>query len=216
MQFHKVINNYHFNFTTFDSDSYYYKRIKRYVSFELDNCVCISIYSICCKEPEELIIPRTVEHEGVVYNVIAIYNISDLSYVKKIFVPNSIVHINYITHNKSLEHIEFEKGGELLMIDFYGSSVFCSNDKLKNIIFPNSLKLFSLDNFAQCYNLEYIYIPGTCIIKDENGFYDYYHDDFFVKNCPNLKYIIWGNIIIEQYIINKNKFYYKIKEIIDK
>ena len=154
MQFHKVVNNYHFTFTTFESDSYYYRWIKKYVSLDLNKCVYISTYSICCKEPEELIIPRIVGHEGLIYHVIAIHSLSDLSYVKKIFVPNSIVHITYITHNKNLEYIEFEEGGEVLFIDFYGSSVFCSNTKLKNIILPSSTKCFAVDNFAQCYSLE--------------------------------------------------------------
>lgn len=214
--FHKVVNGYHFRFI-YISNIYQYYRFYNYaddkeiqLQSSIKNQVTVSTYSCICKEPEELIIPDKVEYDGVIYNVTAIDDLSSFKYVKKIYIPKSIIMIRYLNNNENLEQIEFEKDSGLKYIHSF-SECLGGNIKLKKIWFPDSLKIFNIKDILYCKSLEYFRVSEDCTFfnNEDRLLYDDVGDNI-PKTCPNLKYIVWGSHLIKQTILNKNRRYYKI------
>ena len=152
--FHKVVNGYHFRFIHISNIYQYYRLYNNaedneiHLQSSIENQVAIGRYSCICKESEELIIPDKVEHDGIIYNVTAIDDLSNFKIVKKIYIPKSITLIHYLNNNHNLEQIEFESNSELKYVHSYCES-FGENIKLKKIWFPDSLKLFNIKDILK-------------------------------------------------------------------
>lgn len=141
-----------------------------------------------------VIIPSTVEYEGIEYDVISIgneafYNCGNLFSIE---IPNSITSIGtyafWVCNN--LKSVEIPNS-----VTSIGSGAFSSCNKLSSVILPSNLTNLSSSIFSKCKSLSSIDIPNSVTIIGSSAF----------SECTSLTTIdIPSNVTeIESYAFNE-------------
>ena len=131
----------------------------------------------------DVVIPSTVEYEGVVYDVTAIgegafYNCSHLSSVN---IPNSVQYIKRNAFNlSSLTNIIIPNS-----VKEMGDYAFGHCDSLESVTLSESLTTIPEGAFSNCYGLKSIIIPNSVTTIGKNAF----------ANCKGLTSVVLGSSV---------------------
>lgn len=139
--------------------------------------VFIDEYSII----NEVVLPETVEHEGITYRLTEICNTSTggLSWLRSIVIPEGVKVIRSFAfqYNPGLETVVFS--ASLTNIE---EGAFRACTKLVSIELPESLTSLGRNAFQLCRNLRKITIPASMTVIEEGIFHECPADTIIVKS----------------------------------
>jgi len=152
------------------------------------------------KKPTEIVIPETIEYEGVTCNVISI---KDRAFYKKDFIASVTIQegvnsIGYGAFNEcsALLNVTFPNG--LLRIDEY---CFAECKKLNELILPSGLIEIGKHAFLNCNSLTKVFVPSSLKTIGEGAFSGCYVKSVYIEDLAS-----WCKISF--YSITSNPLYY--------
>lgn len=121
------------------------------------------------KKPTEIVIPETIEYEGVICNVISIcdYAFDEKDWISSVTIPKSVKEIGYRAfHNcYELSNIIFSNG--LISI---GDNCFSGCKNLKMLIIPSGVTEIGEQAFISCSGLTSVFIPSSVNVIGQAAF----------------------------------------------
>lgn len=129
----------------------------------------------------DVVLPETVEHEGITYHLTEICNATGSSWqwLRSIVIPEGVTTIrNYaFGHCSSLKSVTFPAS-----LTTIGERAFYQCQQLKSIELPEGLTSLGREAFYRCENLRKITIPASVAVIEEGTFGHCPADTIIVKS----------------------------------
>ena len=147
--------------------------------------VFIDEYSII----NEVVLPETVEHEGITYRLTVIWNISS-SWLRSIVIPEGVKVIRggAFYNNLELKTVVFPAS-----LTAIGERAFSLCEKLESVELPEGLTSLGRYAFEWCRSLRKITIPASVTVIEEGTFRDCPADTIIVKSMTPPTLSRWAN-----------------------
>ena len=121
------------------------------------------------KKPTEIVIPETIEYEGVICNVISICDnaFNEKDWIVSVTIPNTVKEIGYraFFHCYELTNVTFSNG-----LTSISDNCFTGCKKLKELIIPSGVTEIGEQAFLSCSGLTSVLIPSSVKIIGKAAF----------------------------------------------